>query len=446
MTAPGSPNASGAPRRDPFIGALFVLFATACFAALTGDSFRPPAGFVGDFTQDWLSARDVIEGRPAYGPLADALRRHFNAEPPEDFLPWNAHPPGSVLLALPLARLEHATAFFVWNVVTFPMFVCAVWIVVAELGPLCGWRAASAAAAGAVLGVTCYPLHQQVVLGQFNALLALLLTGAWAADRRGWGTLSGGAIGTAAAVKLFPAFLLLYLLAARRWRAAGVAVLVGGVISAGAAVALGTDAYRVYAFEVVPGVSARFATQWNNLTLNAFWLRAFDPTPESRIVALWIAPTVGKVLAAASRLVVVGLTGWAAWRADTTAGRDRAFALAVVGMVLVSPIAWPHYLIVLVVPVGLLVAGLARTPWRWALLACLAVMWLPDTFVPKLILGHERAELMSVHRHVPLTPAENLLIASVPHCALLGLFFLALRLPVGPAEPAGVVGRPAGVS
>jgi hypothetical protein len=284
------------------------------------------------------------------------------------------------------------------------------------------------------------------VLGQFNALLALLLTGAWAADRRGWGALAGAAIGAAAAVKLFPAFLLLYLLAARRWRAAGVAVVVGGVISAVAAVALGTDAYQTYARDVVPAVSARYAAQWNNLTLNAFWLRLFDPTPESRVIAVWTAPPVGKVLAAASRLVVVGLSGWAAWRATTTEARDRAFALAVVGMVLVSPIAWPHYLIVLVVPVGLLATSLGRTPWRWALLACLAVMWLPDTFVPKLILGHERAELMSLHRHLPLTPAENLSVASVPHYALLGLFLLALRLPVGPAELPGADGRLSGAS
>jgi hypothetical protein len=435
MTEPGS--SDRARHSELFAGALLVVLATVVFAALTGDAFRPDPRFVGDFTQDWLSSRDVIEGRPAYGPLAESLRRHFDAEPPEDFLPWNAHPPGSVLLALPLARLEHATAFFVWNAVTFPMFVCAVWIVAAELGPWRGWRAASVAAAVAVVGVTCYPIHQQVVLGQFNALLALLITGAWAADRRGWGTLAGGAVGAAAAVKLFPAFLLLYLIAARRWRAAGVAVVVGGAISACAAVALGTDAYRTYVIDVVPAVSARYATQWNNLSLSAFWLRLFDPTPESRVVAVWAAPTVGKVLATASRFVVVGLVGWAALRATTTEGRDRAFALAVVGMVLVSPIAWPHYLIMLVVPVGLLVVGLGRTPWRWALLACLAVMWLPDTFVPKLILGDKRAELMSVHRHPPLTPGENILIASVPHYALLGLFLLTLWLPTKRAEPPG---------
>jgi hypothetical protein len=42
---------------------------------------------------------------------------------------------------------------------------------------------------------------------------------------------------------------------------------------------------------------------------------------------------------------------------------------------------------------------------------------------------------MSVHRHEPLSPVSNLLLASVPHYALLGLFILVLRLPQRDPEP-----------
>ena len=414
---------------------LLVALATAAFALAAGEAFRPKPGFVGDFTQDWLSARDALAGRSAYGSLPDALRRHFGAEPPEDFLPWNAHPPGSVLLALPFATLEHHDAFFAWNLVTFPLFVVAVWIVVAELGPWRGACAAGVAAIVSVLGVTCYPLHQQVVLGQFNALLAFLLTVAWVADRRDKWALAGVAVGVAAAVKLFPAFLFVYLLAARRWRAAGVAALTLFVVSGIAVAVFGVEAYRVYAREVVPAVSAKYATQWNNISLSAFWLRLFDPTAESRVVALTASPLLGKVFAAGSRLLVVVLVAFAAWRARSVAARDRAFALAAIAMVLVSPIAWPHYLVMLVVPVGLAVAELGRTRWRWALFACLALMWLPDTFAPALALGREYAEQMSIHRHDPLTPARNLLVASVPHYALVALFVLVAGRTYPPNPP-----------
>jgi hypothetical protein len=413
------------------IGPLLVLLGTTAFAVIAGDAFRPQTGFVGDFTQDWLSARDSLAGHNAYGPLPDALRRHLGGEPPEDFLPWNAHPPGSILLILPLASLDHADAFFAWNLLTFPLFIVAMWIVASELGPWRGWRATAVAAGVSILGVTCYPLYQQVVLGQFNALLAFLLTAAWAADRHDRAALAGVAIGTAAAVKLFPAFLFLYLLGTRRWRVAAAAALTGIAISAIAVAAFGTDAFRTYARDVVPAVSAKYATQWNNISLAAFWLRLFDPIPESRIVAVNVSPLLGQLLSSVSRLAVAVLVGLAAWRADTLLARDRAFALAVTGMVLASPIAWPHYLVLLVVPVGILLVRTWRTPWRWPLIGCLAVMWLPDTFVPALVLGREQAELMSVHRHEPLTPVRNLFVASVPHYALLGLFFLLLRLSPG---------------
>ncbi len=426
VAAGGTPAVPGKTAAERFLGGLFVLLATAAFALITGDAFRPAPGFVGDFTQDWLSARDALAGRPAYGSLPDALRRHFGAEPPEDFLPWNAHPPGSVLFALPFAHLEHHTAFFAWNLVTFPLFVVAVWVAVAELGPWRGARAAGVAAVVCVLGVTCYPLHQQVVLGQFNALLAFLLTVAWAADRRDRWALAGIAVGAAAAVKLFPAFLFVYLLAARRWRAAGVTALTALAISGIAVAALGTEAYRVYVRDVIPAVSAKYATQWNNISLGAFWLRVFDPTAESRVAAVTASSLLGKLFSTASRLVVVALVAFAAWRARSTGERDRVFALAVVAMVLVSPIAWPHYLVMLVVPVGLALATSGRTRWRWPLFACLAVMWLPDTFAPALAFGREYAGLMSVHRHDPLTPARNLLVASVPHYALVGLFALVV--------------------
>jgi alpha-1,2-mannosyltransferase len=411
-----------------------VALATAAFALVAGEAFRPRPGYVSDFTQDWLSARDVLDGRPAYGDLPDALRRHLNGEPPQDFLRWNAHPPGAVLVLLPLARLEHADAFFAWNLLTFPLFVVAVGLVVGELGGYGLKREALAAGAVAVAGVTCYPLYHQVLMGQFNALLAFLLAVAWAADRNGRGALAGGAVGVAAAVKLFPAFLLLYFVAARRWRAAAATVVTALALTALSVGLLGSDAFRTYAREVVPAVSAKYATQWNNLTLRAFWLRLFDPTDESRVVALAPAPAVGHALAALARLAVVVLVGRAALlsAAGPVARRDRAFSAAVAGMILVSPIAWPHYLIMLVVPVGVLAA--APAGGRWALGACVAVLWLPETFAPGLVFGAGYAEQMVNHQHDPLTPAANLLVTSVQHYALLGLFLLALRRPNEPPD------------
>ncbi len=415
-------------------GLLLIAGATSGFALAAGSHFRPKVGYVSDFTQDWLSAREVIANRPPYGDLWAMVRQQFHGEPPTDFLQWNAHPPASILLVLPLGFLRHEIAFFVWNLATFPLFVVAVWIVMAELAPWNWRRGALAALAIGAVGITCFPLLHQVVMGQFNALLAFLIAVAWASDRRGWWLTAGLAVGFAAAIKLFPAFLFLYLLGTRRWRTVGVAVAVIVAVNAVALGVFGFGAYRTYAFEVVPAVSAKYATQWNNLSLQAFWLRLFDPTPESRIVAVAHLPLLGKLLGALSRFAVIVLTGLAAWRATSLAARDRAFALAVTGMILVSPIAWPHYLIMLAVPIGVLGANLYRSAWRWPLVACVAVMWLPDTFTSRVAFGPEFVEQMSIQRHSPLSPVHNLLIVSVLHYAVLGAFLLTLRLPVSSTE------------
>jgi hypothetical protein len=415
--------------RSTSLGLLLIALATAVFAAVSG--FLPPPGFGGDFTQDWLSARDFLAGRSVYGDLPDALRRHCGREQLGECLRWNAHPPGAVLLVLPFAGLEHERAFYAWNLATFPLFVLAVWIAAAELGvrPV---RAAALAAVVSVLGVTSYPLLQQVALGQFNALLAFLVTLGWVADRRGRWCLAGSAVGSAMTVKLFPGFLLVYFLSARRWRAAGMAVVVFLLVNGLAAGLFGIGAYRTYALEVIPAVSGDYATKWNNLSSPAFWRRAFDPAPSSRVIPVVSSPVIGRALAAVAQLTVVGCVVWTGWRARSASGRDRAFASAAVGMLLVSPIAWPHYLVVLVVPVALLVARFPRGAAGWALVCCLAVLWLPDTLLPRLVYGPQEAARMSVHCHQPLSSVGNLLAASVPHYALLGVFLLTLRLPTSP--------------
>src|SRR3954463_7553538 len=114
-------SSSSAPRRDALAGALLVVAAMAAFAAILWPSSRPPAGVGGDITQDWLSAREALAGRPAYGDLREAALRHLGSEPAGS-LRVNAHPPASVLVFLPLAYLAHEDAFFAWNALSLVLF------------------------------------------------------------------------------------------------------------------------------------------------------------------------------------------------------------------------------------------------------------------------------------------------------------------------------------
>ena len=395
-------------------------------------SINPPAEFTGDFVQDWVSARNYQTGHPVYEDTREGYRRHAGPDTPAPFLlPRNAHPPGSVVAVLPLAWLPFPNARLAWNLITLGLFVAAVGLVVWELG-VRGWGPAVLPAIA--VGVVCAPLQLQLQLGNFGTLLAALLAGAWVADRRGWTGLAGTLVGIAAGLKLFPAFLLIYFTATRRWKAvAGFAVGFLG-LNAIALGLFGVDAFRVYAIDIAPLIATENESSWMNASLVGFWMRLFGPTPSHGILPLAHAPEVGRALVVLSQVVVAVIVGWIAWRSRTPLARDRAFAVATAGMLLVGPLAWSHTFLLLLVPLGVLAVRLPAGGLRWVFLACLAAIWLPANYPAQMVIGAEQAQLMLGDQHTPLSPIMNLTIASVLTYALLGVFVLTLRLPKNPPD------------
>src|SRR5947209_2874926 len=138
--------------------------------------------------------------------------------------------------------------------------------------------------------------------------------------------------------------------------------------------------FRTYVFENMPVTAVENASSWMNVSATGFWMRLFGPTPEHGIVALVDAPSLGRRLVRLSQLVAVGLTLWAARKAATVEARDRGYAIATTGMVLVSPISWSHSFLLLMVPVGLMLARLPAGWWRVPMWVALVVVWLPANF------------------------------------------------------------------
>src|SRR5439155_15555712 len=127
-----------------------------------------------------------------------------------------------------------------------------------------------------------------------------------------------------------------------------------------------------------------------NVSATGFWMRLFAPTPDHKVTAVADAPVLGVVLARVSQLAVAGLTVWAARRREPVEARDRGFAAAAAGMVLMSPVSWSYSFLLLPVPVGLLAARLPAGWGRWLMGAALVVIWLPPYTAAELALGHDQ--------------------------------------------------------
>jgi hypothetical protein len=386
-------------------------------------SLRPGQGSLRDFVQEWASARNLIEGRPVYEDQETSLARYldFHRDPanPTDrfFIHHNAHPPTSVLLALPVAWLDYRDAMLAWNLFSLAALAASLWLMNRGLG------VASSPWALLPLGaflLVCGPFQQQMYQGQLNLVLLLLLTGTWAADRAGRPHLAGTLLGAATAVKLFPGFLLLYFLLRRDWRAVAAAAVSFALLTGLTAGVLGLAAYRDYITDVLPNVAA-YQSDWLNASFAGFWSRLFNPTSHQNIVIpLWTSPTLAAAGTLVCRVALVAVLVWGLWRMETSADRDLGFGLFLVAMLLVSPVAWDHYFLLLVLPViviwqRLRNAGLTR--WLFAIIPAILSLnmgWYYQQLIPPGLNGGAAG------------PTQPLTVVALPFYALLALFVVGL--------------------
>lgn len=337
-----------------------------------------------DFFQDWASARNVLDGEPAYTPLSASVSRYVpkveGRRSPAAHLPWNAHPPASVLATLPLALLDYPQAGTLWNVLSLIALGASLGMIVRELNfPVPAWSILPIV----TLGLLCSPIRTQVSQGQWNAPLLLLLTLAWAAGRRGRDSWAGFWVGSAVTLKLFPIFFLLYFTIQRRWQAliAGVVWMI--VLSVVTAAVLGMDAYRDYYNRVLPTLR-EFRSGWANASILAFWTKNFA-TGASHY-GLFIEPVIKAPLLAHAGIVlsyaaVLATTfffvNWCKpiCRSKSKYG-DICYSLTMVTMLLLAPICWDHYLLLLALPLALVWSGLGRSSLqRLAFLLLAAAVW-----------------------------------------------------------------------
>jgi hypothetical protein len=214
--------------------------------------FYPPGHllFLPDFFQEWASARNFFSAQPIYTPHEITLERYLGLKRPAHdpyFIELNAHPPPAVLLGIPFAALPFAVAFALWNVLSLFCLAASARLFTHCLNlPFAWWDLLPAAA----LLLLCHPFWHQMMHGQLNLLLLLMLTSAWAAERSGHGRLAGIIVGLATAIKLFPGFLFVYFLIRREWRAVGAGLIAMTAIAALTVLMFGPETYRGYFVDV----------------------------------------------------------------------------------------------------------------------------------------------------------------------------------------------------
>lgn len=281
-----------------------------------------------DFLDMLLGGRRLIAGTDLYdgsGPAYGMVGPPFQAVVLAPFA-WIA------AFDLGLARLA-------WALANLAAGVAAVVVWRRALGV--SW-AAIAMAAGSV----AFPLYRELQSQNITLLLFACAGAAALALTRRRDTAAGAWIGLATAIKLFPGLIAVYLAARGRWRAA---------VAAGVAAVV---------FSLVPVLRfgpAAFLALWQRW-LDSRLLPGFPVWTQNQSLSM----ALGRLTSPeAATVAVTGLALGLAWVGDRRARRAEPFdaaemALAVAAAVVISPIAWiPYWVLLLPAAAALATTGRA---------------------------------------------------------------------------------------
>jgi alpha-1,2-mannosyltransferase len=288
---------------------------------------------------DYLMYDGAARRLMAGGPLYDLS---FTAPGPNGLFDY---PPTFILAVIPFAAtLSPQAASLAWIAMLNLAFVVGVAILPVRRETR--W-------AVLLLAGLSWPYLYAVKLGQLGPLLFLLYAVAWRWADRPLGVGVSAALGTAA--KLQPLLLFGWALVTRRFRAVAVGL---GVLLAGAVVAAVVAGPGVWLdwIGLISRVGSNALTAPQVLSIGAIAYRAGVPLQIATVIQWGSAAAVG----------ALALLAWVRYPASV------AIVVTAVASVLVSPIVWAHYAVILLLPVALL---LDRRQW-WAA-ALPVVTWLP---------------------------------------------------------------------
>jgi hypothetical protein len=321
------------------VGVFLLLGFSAAASVLYGLHLHAIGGMAFDFSGTiWHPLHDALRGLNPYpAPRIDAV----------DIGNPSTYPPLGFLLAAPLAPLPYSVAAALWTVLLVAAVPAGLYIAGSR-----DWRCYAVA-------LTSFPIVHGVTFGNATLLLVPLAAAAWTLRRRE--VLSGFVVGAAVALKVFLWPLALWLLATRRIRGAAAAGVSASLLLLASWATIGFEGMREYP-RLLKALTTVFAS--HGVSPAALPLGLGASVAAATLIGLGFAALLGALCVYVAR---------------RPSGEAASFTLAIAVALVASPIVWPLYYALLVVPAAILRPRFDRV---WLLFP---LTWVIALFVPK---GH----------------------------------------------------------
>jgi hypothetical protein len=392
-------------------------------------SLAPPGVYMKDFIQEYLLAQAVVNGVNPYLPLPELADRFLGPLENPIFPHPTPHPPPVILLSLPLAHFTYETAALLWLLFEILCLAGSAYLLLSWWGnrpPI--WVAALVT----IFLIGWSPVTDGLIVGQLMSLLLLLLCLTLLLWRAGRWQLGALLLGLAMALKLVVWPLALLPLLYRRWSALLVlaATFVAANLVAALVVGLGVVAY--YYTAVGAQVEAIYRTHEENFALWGLGWRAFTGTGSTMIGGIHAPPLIDQPeMAVYSSLLILSLFLLLVLYVCVTVDQlDIRLAVLVCAAVVANPIAWSHYLVLLIIPLAVMARRLyqvafPRMATNGALIIMLLLVW-PRSAQRQLVRLFALADPSL--DPFPLVPFSASLLTLLPLIAVIGLLILVWQL------------------
>lgn len=351
--------ASLTPERWRWLLLLVFVVAEIAIISVTRFTIAGPDG--GDLCRDYIDARRLLAGQDVYAPFTACGNLHHSP-----------HPPLALLILVPLAVLPIGAAALVWDLLMLVALVTALWMIWRELGTHLDPRWL---AVGLVILATWSPLQNTWLEAQVGPLSLLLLTLAWRARRHNEPWQAGIWLAVATLLRLYPVLLFAYPLLRREWRVAGGGLAAGLGLTVLTLPFTGLADYVAYITREAPGASAEWINDAHNVSWRGWLGQLF--TGSNTIHPVVAAPWLVTPLFVLGVVAVLGFLLWRGWHSRHvplgSASDDSAWLLAIPAMLFISPLAWPHYFVIMLLPV-LVAANYQMQRRRWSRTAILLLV------------------------------------------------------------------------
>jgi hypothetical protein len=305
-----------------------------------------------DVLVEYLVSKAVINGIDPYTSLDELANRFIGSI---IFFPHpSPYPPPFILFSLPFGLLEFKLAAVVWFLIEVMLVV---WIAYQSLRLLNLRTKVIGVLVASLVMFAWHPFMEDLLYGQLSILLLTFILVTSYLRKKGEDFWAGIVLGLPIAVKLFAWPLLIFFILKKKWEIViGSAVtIIATNILAGFIIGF-NQAFNYYltAMKDLSGAYRSFAFNYSLWTVGP---RLFSGTESEVLVGLIAPPLIeSSVLANAVSIllplffIILGLK-WAL-RAKKM---NTAFAIMVGVSVLVNPVAWVHYFVILLFPILILI-------------------------------------------------------------------------------------------